>query len=217
MSDFGLIRYDAMIHAIVECHRVDELKDLADKAKALDIYYKQAGNTLAERQACDVRLRAERRCGELLRELERASPVRNPAGSNQHVVRSASSTQTQTKSPYAQALDDTGMSRQRANRMEALAAVPAQEFEQALATPEKPSVSVILERVRTAPVIPPIDSVALRFWGRLRDFEREGLFNIDLDAVMVTMTDTMRDDVHRLVPLMHDLFNRLTEESHEFA
>ena len=35
--DLGLIKYDAMVRAIAECHRVDELKDLSDKAHALEM------------------------------------------------------------------------------------------------------------------------------------------------------------------------------------
>ena len=30
--DLGLVKYDAMVTVIAECHRVDELKDLGDKA-----------------------------------------------------------------------------------------------------------------------------------------------------------------------------------------
>ena len=65
MADLAL--YDRMCTAIAECHRVDEVKDLRDKAMALEIYAKQAKNTDAERRACEIRLRAERRTGELLK------------------------------------------------------------------------------------------------------------------------------------------------------
>ncbi len=66
-----LIRYDAMCKAIAECHRVDEVKELRDKARALEVYAQQARNTEAEDKAREIRLRAERRTGELLAELER--------------------------------------------------------------------------------------------------------------------------------------------------
>ena len=39
-----LVRYDAMCHAIAECHSVDEVADLHDKALALEVYAKQAMN-----------------------------------------------------------------------------------------------------------------------------------------------------------------------------
>jgi len=68
-SGIHLIRYEAMCLAIAECHRVDEAKDIREKARALEAYYQQARNTEAERKALDIRLRAERRAGQLLAEL----------------------------------------------------------------------------------------------------------------------------------------------------
>lgn len=61
-----IIKYDAMCHAIAEAWSIDEAKDIADKAAALAVYAKQAKNFDAERQASEIRVRAERRCGELL-------------------------------------------------------------------------------------------------------------------------------------------------------
>ena len=58
MSDLAI--YDRMCFAIAECHRVDEVKNLRDKAQALELYARQCKNTEAERQAANVRLRAER-------------------------------------------------------------------------------------------------------------------------------------------------------------
>jgi hypothetical protein len=43
-----------------------EIKDIRDKALALEPYSRQARNTEAERQACEIRLRAERKAGQLL-------------------------------------------------------------------------------------------------------------------------------------------------------
>lgn len=61
-----------MVAAIAECVRVDEVKDIRDKAVALEMYHRQARNLEAEREAANVRLRAERRVGELLKDLARA-------------------------------------------------------------------------------------------------------------------------------------------------
>ncbi|MCO6441895.1 MAG: hypothetical protein J5I81_12625 [Nitrococcus mobilis] len=55
------------------------MKDIRDKARALEMYARQARNLEAERRACEIRLRAERRSGELLRELARAN-IPNPQG-----------------------------------------------------------------------------------------------------------------------------------------
>lgn len=62
----GLVRYDAMCPAIDAAYKVDEVKDIRDKAVALEHYARQAKNTEAERQACEIRLRAERKAAQLL-------------------------------------------------------------------------------------------------------------------------------------------------------
>jgi hypothetical protein len=53
-------RYDEMCRAITAAYEIDEVKDIRDKARAYEIYYRQAQNREAERQASDIRLRAER-------------------------------------------------------------------------------------------------------------------------------------------------------------
>ena len=111
-----LVRYDAMLYAIAECHSVDEVADLRNKARALEIYAKQAMNLDAERQAREVRLRAERRSGELLAELPRGETSKGGnTGGNQHVAASKPET---PPSPYAEALTRTGISRQSAVDLE---------------------------------------------------------------------------------------------------
>ena len=62
MSD--LVRYDAMCAAIDAAYEVDEVKDIRDKALAIEVYTRQAQNIEAERKAVQIRLRAERKaCG----------------------------------------------------------------------------------------------------------------------------------------------------------
>ena len=63
MNQPKLVRYDAMCRAIDAAYKVDEVKDIHDKAVALEIYARQAHNTEAEMQACEIRLRAERKAG----------------------------------------------------------------------------------------------------------------------------------------------------------
>jgi hypothetical protein len=69
--------YDAMCSAIAECYRIDKVKDIHDKALALELYARQAKNTDAERKVADIRLRAERRAGEILTNLAREQGKRN--------------------------------------------------------------------------------------------------------------------------------------------
>jgi hypothetical protein len=55
MSGTELIRYDAMCSAIAAAYQVDEVKDIRDKALAIEIYARQARNTEAETRAGSVR------------------------------------------------------------------------------------------------------------------------------------------------------------------
>lgn len=212
----GLALYDRMCSAIAECVRVDEAKDIRDKALALEAYYRQARNLDAEREAANVRLRAERRVGELLKELARAETP-NPSGRNQHQVASTDETQPQPSisdqararapSPYAAALSEQGMSRQQASRYQALADIPEPVFEKALSGPEKATTTGMLKRaqearsqVRDPAPKPRVSEAALWLWGTLRDFENDGYLSRPLAPVLTDMTDAMRADVLRLTP-----------------
>src|SRR4051794_38678196 len=59
--------YEAAKRAIAECERLDECNDWADKAAAIASYARQADDTELEDYAMRIRLRAQRRLGELLR------------------------------------------------------------------------------------------------------------------------------------------------------
>lgn len=187
-----LVRYDTMCRAIAAAYEVDEVKELRDKALALEHYSRQARNTEAERQACEIRLRAERRAGELLALAEKAKGAQG-SGSNQYEVRSRPAT--------APTLADLGISKSQSSRWQQLAAVAEEQFEAALAAPAKPSTTGILASARPAQS-EPMDEQALWLWGRLRDFERDGLLDRPPADVLDKMTDAMRADVLRLVPLV---------------
>jgi hypothetical protein len=62
---------------------------------ALEMYARQANDTELERQVRAIRVRAERACGEMLREREMAKGAREP-GTNRGVTRSGGSTASTT-------------------------------------------------------------------------------------------------------------------------
>jgi hypothetical protein len=97
----------------------------------------------AQRRACEIRLRAERKAGELLKAMEKAKS----RGSNQHQERSHDATAPRT-------LADPGISKNQSSRWQQLAEIPKDQFEAALAGSDKPSTYGIIAQFRQKPVIP---------------------------------------------------------------
>jgi hypothetical protein len=133
-----------MCRAIDAAYEVDEVSQIRDKARAIELYMKLKHNTEAELRCCQIRLRAERKLGELLREMEKAKGARgNPGGRGAPIVRSNGAT--------AQTLAELGITKNQSTNWQKLAAVPQNQFEAALAGPEKPT----LNRIISAAAPPP--------------------------------------------------------------
>jgi len=66
------VRYQAAVAALREVAYIDEAANVADRAAGLAAYARQARNNELLSLAVRIRLRAVRRCGELLREIEAA-------------------------------------------------------------------------------------------------------------------------------------------------
>jgi len=119
-----LIRYEAACRALYEAKSVDEVKDMRDKAAALKAYARQAKNRQLEIDAAEIRMRAERRIGELM-EYQRETVGLAKGGKPYQSTGSQSD-------PVAPTLSEAGIDKHLADRARKMAAVPEEKFEAAL-------------------------------------------------------------------------------------
>src|SRR5262252_9488037 len=111
-----LARLEAARHLLAEARNVPEVKHVRDVAATLRIYAKQCGESLdIQNAAAEIKLRAERRAGELLAETEK-NPGGRPAKNSFHDGRSLR-------------LHDLGINVQQSHRWQQLAALPTPTFE----------------------------------------------------------------------------------------
>ncbi|MES2634058.1 MAG: hypothetical protein V4669_13875 [Pseudomonadota bacterium] len=119
----SLVRYEQARSALAECHRVDEVKDIRDKAEAMAAYARQAKDSELIQYATEIKVRAERRCGELLAVTDRNKGAK--------VVGRMAVERHDTHSPT---LADMGLTRDESSRYQSLASMSPEHFETAVAT-----------------------------------------------------------------------------------
>ncbi len=119
----ALVRYDAACHALAEARRIDEVKDIADKAEAMRVYAQQSKNPQLEADAWEIRERARNRFGELSAALDKAL-VDGHTGN----IRLPNGGKSKTE-----VLKEVGISTSAANRYEHFSRLPADEKEARIA------------------------------------------------------------------------------------
>ena len=128
--------------ALAEARTVDEVKDVRDKADAVRHYARQAklGQELVI-EAAVVKLRAERRIGQILRE----TPLATGVEGNQHDLSPGE--------PNGVLLQDLGISKSHSSRMQRIADLDDSAFEQYIATESElrrePTVAGVLRMIRS--------------------------------------------------------------------
>jgi hypothetical protein len=131
----ALIRYDAARKALAEAYRVDEVKDIRDKAIALQAYARQAKDNELISHATEIRMRAERRAGELLREMA-ARGERHRGGGDQKKG-------SQDDTPK---LADLGVTKSQSSRWQKLADLQGKFFEKKVAAAKREAILSSAER-----------------------------------------------------------------------
>jgi protein gp37 len=124
----GLVLYDQAKWALAEAHRIDEVKNIRDKAVALQVYAKQAQDPTMITQATDIRMRAERKAGEILAEMKANKQRHAGKGQPREVLRSQRATVSEPK------LSDLGVTKTQSSRWQKLAVLPEDQFEAKVAS-----------------------------------------------------------------------------------
>lgn len=123
-----LIKYEAACRALAECKSLDEVKSWADKAAAMQAYSRMAKDKTMEVDAAEIRIRAERRLGEMLA-ATKADGGLNPAAT----LKRGPVLVDDEDGKKGPTLADAGISYDLSSRAQKLAAVPEAEFEAELA------------------------------------------------------------------------------------
>lgn len=116
----ALIRYEAAKAALAECRTVDEVKDIHDKAEAVRVYARISEDVQLEMDAAEIRVRAERRMGILLREMnlhQGGKPSKNQTGDRSEPVTTT------------QKLKEMGVSKRLSSRAQKVGGIADQAFE----------------------------------------------------------------------------------------
>lgn len=118
----ALTYYDAARHALQIASSVDEVKDFRDKAQAMAAYARQANDTELVAWATEIKVRAERKAGQMLAEMPKNAGAK---GIGTSVLVSCEDT--------PKTLSEMGISYDQSSRWQKLAAISDEKFEHAVA------------------------------------------------------------------------------------
>jgi site-specific DNA-methyltransferase (adenine-specific) len=115
-----LVLFDKAKKAIAEAVSIDEVRDIRNKADAMRIYYKQAGESLTMQNQCaQIKIFAERKIGEILSEIEK-----NKGGQAEH-----SSYRSPEVTSRIETLNDLGISKMQSFKYQSIASIPEPIFQ----------------------------------------------------------------------------------------
>jgi N6-adenosine-specific RNA methylase IME4 len=112
----GLVKYDEACRALAVAKSVDEVKEIRDISFAMRAYARQAKNKDLEADAFEIRIRAERRLGEMMT-AQKETVGLNPGAA------------VPTRVSEKPTLASQGIDKNLANRARQLSAIPKQDFE----------------------------------------------------------------------------------------
>ena len=136
MMSVRLVTYEAARVALKQAVEIDDVKDIRDKAQAMAAYALQIKNDDMYQWVKDIKLRAERRMGELLEEV---GPNKGAATPKTDKISNAVTDSDRVKPTLA----EIGISKKQSTDFKAIASIPEKEFEQAVTTGKETTASLV--------------------------------------------------------------------------
>ena len=127
----ALSRYDVACRALAAARAVDDVMEIVAHADAVRVYARQAKNRQMEIDAAEIRIRAERRLGELMA-AQKARVGVNSGAAGQGRPKIGGVPNTPPKHDAPPTLAEAGIDKNLAKRSRSYAAVPTEQFEQLL-------------------------------------------------------------------------------------
>jgi hypothetical protein len=126
----ALMRYDAAKRALAAAHSFDVVRAIRSRAEAIRVYARQAGDFELQNQAAEIRIRAERRAGQLLLDMEKNPGTRGAGRPRKDGSRITQSRASTAKTPK---LEEIGITKDQSSKWQRLALlVDEAAFERAL-------------------------------------------------------------------------------------
>ena len=122
-----LAKYEAARNALAQARKVDEVIHIRDVSAAMQAYAKQAKDKQLETDAVEIRMRAERRLGEMIK-AQKEGPGLNKGEAGRFTGGTAE--EPPVNKPT---LADVGIDKKLSSRAQAIASIPEDEFEATLA------------------------------------------------------------------------------------